>query len=267
MLRNSQEPTVQLEYDAVEAQGARAGSCRLDRTPGDERMLVLAHELRSPLGAIASAVELMARQLAPLPQVGECAAVVRRQMAMVTAILRDLAGRGDSVAYTRDPTVDVRLCVEDAVESCQPLLRERRHDLAVEIPVGPVWWIGERSRLVRCIVNLLDNAAHYTSPGGHIVVGLHVSRGQLALSVTDNGVGLGGTAPHTIFRPRARVADSAMLHPDGHGIGLAVVDEIARAYGGRVEAASAGRGLGSTFTLLLPMSKALQASDVPGGRR
>jgi signal transduction histidine kinase len=188
-------------------------------------------------------------------------------MAIVKAILRDLAGRGDSAAHARDPTVDARLCVEDAVESCQPLLRERRHDLAVEIPAAPVWWTGERSRLVRCIVNLLDNAAHYTSPGGHIVVGLHVSRGQLALSVTDDGVGLGGTAPHTMFRPRARVADSATLHPDGRGIGLAVVDEIARAYGGRVEAASAGRGLGSTFTLLLPTSRALQARDVPVGRR
>lgn len=228
-------------------------------------MQVLLHELRSPLSAIVAAIAVLERVGASTAVAAECFALVRRQTAMIDGIVSDLAAAEDPVhvPVATCAELDARQCVQDAVALCQPLVVARRHELAVSLPEEPVWWHGRAAQLVQCIVNFIDNAAHYTPAGGHIRVTLLSRAQELCVSVADDGMGFSDEAVERILRPFEREASAACVRPDGRGIGLAVADTLARAFGGAVRAESRGPGQGSTFTLVLPRPPGTARAGAP----
>ncbi len=104
------------------------------------------------------------------------------------------------------------------------------------------------------VSNLLENALKYAARGKppRVHVGLSLARGEAVLEVTDNGVGIDGKDLEAIFRPFYRANDEVTRRTPGTGIGLYVAREIVAAHGGRLSAASRGRGQGATFRLTLP---------------
>jgi CheY-like chemotaxis protein len=107
-------------------------------------------------------------------------------------------------------------------------------------------------RLSQALSNLLHNAAKYTDPRGLIQLRAEAAGGELRITVSDSGIGIDPEALPTIFEMFAQIDSPIDRAEGGLGIGLALVRGLVTLHGGTVEAASAGAGQGSTFTIRLP---------------
>jgi PAS domain S-box-containing protein len=233
----------------------------------DEFLAMLAHELRNPLAPISTAAEMLRMVANQDACVRKSSDVILRQVKHMTALVDDLLDvsrvtRG-LVQLTRE-TVDIRAVVASAIEQSRPLLEARRHTLSVRLPPGapdtPIHVDGDRTRLVQVLVNLLNNAAKYTPPDGAIALAVDILDRRVEVAVTDNGIGIeNALLPHVfeLFTQAARTPDRAQ---GGLGIGLALVKNMVALHGGSVRVDSPGPGMGSTFTIALPL---LDGAPVP----
>jgi signal transduction histidine kinase len=109
---------------------------------------------------------------------------------------------------------------------------------------------------VQCVANLLTNAAKYTDPEGEVRVQLRTEGAFAVISVSDNGIGISNELLPRIFELFVQ-SDRALDRSEGGlGIGLSVVQRLVEMHDGRVSAASAGPGCGSTFEIRLPLDRA-----------
>jgi signal transduction histidine kinase len=222
----------------------------------DEFLAMLAHELRNPLAPIGSAADMLRIAYANEPRVKQISDIVARQVAHMRHLVDDLLDvsrvtRG-LVTVEKKP-LDLRRVVAEAAEQSRPLVEARRHRFEVRTGESPLMVDGDHTRLVQVVTNLLNNAAKYTPEGGRIDVELTAERGQARLQVIDNGNGIGADllpAVFDLFTQGSRTLDRAQ---GGLGLGLALVKKLVELHGGSVDAASAGPGKGSTFTVRLPL--------------
>jgi len=115
-------------------------------------------------------------------------------------------------------------------------------------------------RLEQIITNLINNAARYTPPNGHIAVTVVRESGDAVLRVIDNGVGIPAHVLPRVFDLFAQAERSPARSEGGLGIGLTVVKKLVDGHGGTVTATSDGPGLGSQFAVRLPIGN---PRDVP----
>jgi adenylate cyclase len=125
--------------------------------------------------------------------------------------------------------------------------------LSEEIPLSLPPVLGSYSYLRRVLDNLLDNAIKFTPSGGSVTVRLRPNGEGVALDVIDTGIGIPPSQLEHIFDRFYQVDGSAWRQYGGVGLGLALVREIVRTYGGRVTVESQV-GQGSTFTVVLPVA-------------
>jgi signal transduction histidine kinase/ActR/RegA family two-component response regulator len=219
----------------------------------DEFLAMLGHELRNPLAPILTATELMDHQGGEV--FARERAVIRRQLRHVVRLVDDLLDvsritRG-SIALERKP-VEMSVIAAKAIEQVSPLLGERRHALTSEVAPSGLLVHGDETRLAQVLANLLANAAKYTPAGGRIGVTATTDGDEIRVTVFDNGVGISpGLLPHVfeLFKQGEQGIDRAR---GGLGLGLAIAKAIVGLHGGRIEAASAGAGRGSEFSVTLP---------------
>lgn len=222
----------------------------------DEFLAMLAHELRNPLAPIGTAARLLEMAAVDEARVRQVGGVITRQVAHMTDLVDDLLDvsrvtRG-LVQLAREP-VDFNLVIDAAVEQVQPLITACGHVLITDCPDAAMV-IGDRHRLVQVVSNLLNNAAKYTPGGGRLQASLQVQHGQVVLRVTDSGIGMDDALLPCVFELFAQGERTPDRSQGGLGIGLALVRSIVQLHGGTVEAASPGLGLGSTFTVTLPLA-------------
>jgi signal transduction histidine kinase len=117
---------------------------------------------------------------------------------------------------------------------------------------GPLPLLADAEALELAVWNLLDNAVKYSPPGTEVRIELSTVDGRARIAVRDQGLGISLEEQTRLFRKFERGERARSLGIKGTGIGLAMVDHIVRAHGGRVEVQSAA-GTGSTFTILLPL--------------
>lgn len=152
-------------------------------------------------------------------------------------------------------SIDLRGVVMVAVEAARAAIDRRGHELAVALPPQPVWLHADPARLEQVIVNLLDNAAKYTEPRGHIWLSLETERGAAVLRVRDSGVGIAETVLPRVFDLFTQADRTLDRSAGGLGIGLSLVRALVELHHGKVEASSAGPGQGSAFVVRLPLSE------------
>ncbi len=219
----------------------------------DEFLAMLSHELRNPLAPIVTAVELMGlRGDVATPRERE---VISRQAQHLVRLVDDLldvsrVARGKVSLSKR--SLELGKIVAQAVEATEPLLVQRRHELALSVPFTGLPIEGDEVRLTQVVNNLLANAARYTPPGGRIEVSAVREGAEVVLRVRDNGSGISPELlPHVfeMFVQGERGSDRAL---GGLGLGLALVRTLTGLHGGSVHAHSAGLGAGSEFTVRLP---------------
>ncbi|MEZ5356158.1 MAG: HAMP domain-containing sensor histidine kinase [Bryobacteraceae bacterium] len=147
----------------------------------------------------------------------------------------------------------------ETIEQSLALARSR-HRLPEEalsfvnrITGGGTTVMGDPDDLRTAILNLLDNAVKYSGQTVSVLVELtRGEKGQLLVRVKDQGIGIPSHELKTIFERFHRIRDAAASRVKGTGLGLFIVNSVAKHHKGRVYAESGGSGLGSTFTLELP---------------
>jgi signal transduction histidine kinase/ActR/RegA family two-component response regulator len=225
----------------------------------DEFLAMLAHELRNPLAPIRNASELLSRTLPAEPRMQTSVAIVKRQLAHLSRLVDDLLdvsritqGR---IELQRQP-LELSQVITQAMESVEPLIREKRHKVFVASGYGPLYVNGDSARLVQCISNILTNSAKYTDDGGQIRVDVHEEHEWAVIEITDNGVGIPRELLPQIFDLFVQSARSLDRSQGGLGIGLSVVQRLIEMHGGSVSAHSDGPGHGARFEVRLPRTEA-----------
>jgi two-component system OmpR family sensor kinase len=200
-----------------------------------DRLAVLAHELRSPVAALAAIAEAYPggddeRRRRLLELAGAAVASIDR-------LLVDAA-----FASLRLERLDAgRLALEVADTAAlggARVLAEAEGELYVD---------GDRDRLRQALANLLANAIGHSPAGAAVTVSARSERGRVVLAVSDEGDGIAPDDLTRVFEPGVRLTDAR----PGSGLGLAVVSMIAHAHGGEVDVESSP-GQGATFRLVLP---------------
>jgi PAS domain S-box-containing protein len=225
----------------------------------DEFLAMLGHELRNPLGAIGNA-SYVARMAPGTEHAARAQEVIGRQIKHLTRLVDDLldAGRVASgkIVLARAP-LDLAEVVRRALAGLAADGRDARH--RIDCALVPAWVDGDETRLEQVMNNLLTNALRYTPADGQIVVRLASEAGEARLEVRDDGIGIPADLLPRIFDLFVQGNRVLERSQGGLGIGLTLVRRLIELHGGKLEAASPGDGLGSTFTVRLPLIDAPSA--------
>ena len=235
---------------------------REERRKKDRFLAILAHELRNPLAAIRYSLAYSKRSGIAETERTRAHVIAERQLEHMARLLDDLldVSRITTGRVELKPrNVALGPLVQDALDGTRALYNERRHDLRVEMPEEPVWLDVDPPRITQVLVNLLTNAAKYTDPGGRVELTVARDGDDVAIRVSDNGIGFAPEMKERLFVLFNQEERALERSAGGLGIGLALVREFVERHGGRVVAESAGRGKGSRFTVWLPTIAAPQA--------
>ncbi len=230
----------------------------------DEFLAMLGHELRNPLAPVRNCLEILKSDSLDPAAREECREMMERQVRQLTRLTDDLLDvsritRG-RIALRRE-RLDLRDLVKKGVEAIAPESEARRHVVQLSSCPEPVPVLGDPLRLGQVVANLLNNAVRYSDDGGVLEVAVATDGGRGVLRVRDRGIGVEARMLPRIFEPFVQVDSSLARSRGGLGIGLALVKNLVEMHGGTVSASSAGPGLGSEFTVSLPLATA--ADDRP----
>jgi PAS domain S-box-containing protein len=229
---------------------ARAAAEEASRAK-DEFLAMLGHELRNPLGAILSSMEVLEHFGADPQQAGRARQIMGRQVRHLARLVDDLL----DVARVTTGKVELHrqpLDIAETAKACVNALGERLSSYEVTVELEPVWVNGDPTRLEQVATNLLRNALEYTPAGGRIRVSVKAEDGDAVLRVEDSGVGISADLLARVFDLFVQDKRALDRPGGGLGIGLTLTRRLVELHGGAVVAASPGRGQGSVFTVRLP---------------
>jgi signal transduction histidine kinase len=242
--------------EAINGAGAKATEARrrtvelLQRVADGERLAALgrvvagvAHEIRNPIAAMRLKAENALANQSDRSRSTDALQVVVEQVGRMDQLLKNLLRSVQRSAIRREPVTDI----DGFLAEHAGLFREQagRRAITVDCPprlATPVMF--DKAQIGRALDNLILNAIQNSDDGTPIVLRAQTTRNDLCLSVADAGNGVPSAIRAHMFEP------FATGRPDGTGLGLAVVREVAEAHGGRVILEH--RSNGTTFTLELP---------------
>jgi PAS domain S-box-containing protein len=248
---------------------ARLRENALERERSDQRktdfIAVLAHELRSPLNVLISALQMIDETPDQSLRDGLPAMCLRnaRYMARLVEELLDLSRISRDELQVLPRRVTAQQIALRAVELARPVLEEHKQKLELVLPEQPIDLTGDEVRLAQAITNLLDNAAKYSPPGSSIRLSARSQGGRIAIEVEDSGAGIPGDLIDRVFDPFVQGEPARRRARSGLGLGLALVRRIIELHGGSISVQSPGSDRGSTFTITLPQNGAPNTAPPP----
>jgi two-component system, OmpR family, sensor histidine kinase BaeS len=222
----------------------------------------LAHEIRTPVAVLEAYMEALEDGVQRLDQ--DTISTLRDQTRRLARFSVDVNAL--SVAERRTTSIDARwmspnALISTAIAAFAPRYKARGVDLRAVVADGlPALW-ADPERLGQVLGNLLDNALRHTDPGGRVSVTAAVADDELAIAISDTGVGVAAEHLPRLFDRFYRADAARDRQHGGAGIGLSIAKALVEAHDGRIEAHSDGHGTGSTFSVTLPLRNA--ASSVP----
>jgi signal transduction histidine kinase len=203
----------------------------------------IAHDLRTPLGRLQQHLDTLCDDLraegrdpAPAERAREESQALLGTFNALLRIARVEAGQGREAFHP----VDLAALVRDVAEYYEPLLEMRQQPLALIIDTEATV-DGDRDLLFQALANLLDNASKYTPAGGPIALALRRGAGgAVELAVRDSGPGIPPAQRERVFQRFYR--GEASRSTPGSGLGLSLVDAVARLHGAKVELADGEPG-------------------------
>jgi hypothetical protein len=231
----------------------------------DQFLAMLAHELRNPAAPIRNAAGV----LGPMNLQDEKQRLVvntlQRQSAHLARLLDELLdvaritqGR---IERRREP-IEVRTCIEVAVESAAPLMSVNQQCLRVSQAPQALWVSADSLWLSQCLTNLLNNAAKFTASGGEIHLRTYAEGDDAVIDIQDTGIGISADLLPRIFDLFVQNGRPLDRSQGGLGIGLSICKQLIELHGGHIAAVSPGIGLGSIFTVRLPLARDNSSAEV-----
>jgi signal transduction histidine kinase len=223
----------------------------------------VSHELKTPLSLIRLAVETleMGRVRSAedrerfLRTIGREAQRLNQLVDNILDFARLEAGRRE---FHFAPT-DLTAVTREVLDSFRARLEEQGFHLEVALPADLPPARADAAAIGQCLINLLDNAIKYSRDRKEIRVTGEARGAFVALTVADRGVGIATQHQRRVFEQFVRLNESLVHDIKGAGLGLALVDHIVRAHGGRIELKSVPDE-GSAFTILLPVAETVPAA-------
>jgi signal transduction histidine kinase/CheY-like chemotaxis protein len=220
-----------------------------------EFLAILAHELRNPLAPIRTAVQILNREGALAPESQWAVSAIERQVRQMARLIDDLvdvARITSNRLELRKERVELTAVLRAAIETSGTLMKAGGHEFTAALPDTPIRLDADPVRLAQAVSNLLNNAAKYTEPGGHIWLIAERDDDDAVITVRDTGVGIpSATLPH-VFEMFTQGEQTRARTLGGLGIGLTLVKRLVEMHGGTVDADSGGQDKGSTFVIRLP---------------
>ena len=250
---------VELELQVSREQLAREDAERANRMK-DEFLATVSHELRTPLNAIIGWLHMLktgsldeALSKRALETIDRNAKAQAQLVDDILDVARVITGK----LRFKLAQVDISTIIRAAVQSVE--LAANAKGIRVEATLDPTasCLTGDAGRLEQVIWNLLSNAIKFTPTGGKVEVHTYQIGTAIQIHVRDTGVGIKDEFLPFIFDRFSQADGTTTRRHGGLGLGLAIVRHFVELHGGTVHAASAGPGLGSTFTITLPTSAQL----------
>ena len=219
-----------------------------------EFMADASHELRTPLAIIHGEAEVSLTQERSGTEYVQSLAIIRDQSKRVSRIVSDMLALAQADAGQQRLHFD-ELYLNDLVEECCRAAQVLASPKGVHLDFQggeDIPFRGDEELLKRMALNLLDNAIHYTPPGGFVFIKLRSEPSWVRLSVSDTGIGIPPDCKERVFDRFYRVDSSRARADGGSGLGLSIVRLAAEAHKGFVDLSS-HPGHGSTFTVSLPL--------------
>jgi signal transduction histidine kinase len=204
----------------------------------------LAHEIRNPLSAIKTFVQLLPRKLSNPAFFDKFQITVPRELNRINDLIEDL------LELARPPKLKFKMTpLGDCLKQAADLYREKLEEAGITFEIHekgalPEIW-ADQEHLVRAFSNLIMNAQQAMVDGGTLIIEVGPHEGGVMLQFKDTGVGMDQTTKDNIFDPFFTTKDS------GTGLGLAMTHKIIEEHGGDIQVESSV-GQGTTFTLTLP---------------
>jgi signal transduction histidine kinase len=248
--RDQHERAVLISGEQAARQQAEAAS-----RAKDEFLAMLGHELRNPLGAIASAVEVLNRVDAGTDVAAHARLIIGRQTRHLAHLMDDLLDVGRVISgKVRLSTrrVELGALVERVLANFELTGASREHDLQRQFE--PVWVEVDPTRIEQVVGNLVGNALKYTPPGRRIDLVLCRRESRALFEVRDQGPGIPAALLPHVFELFVQNEQSIDRPGGGLGIGLTLVRRLVELHGGHVSARSSDAG--ATFQVVLPAVEA-----------
>jgi heavy metal sensor kinase len=246
------------EDDAEVATLAKSFNQLLDRlreTHAHQQQFIAdaSHELRTPLAALRAEMDVTLRRERDGPEYQRVLHGCREELLRVTRLVESLLvlARSDRPGATlqREPLDLASLC-RDVCEQLQPMAKERRVHLQLEVP-DELPYSGDGSALHGVVRNLVENALQHTPAEDRVFVRARANCDNIEMEIEDEGVGIAPEHLPRLFDRFYRVDTARSRASGGAGLGLSIVKALVEAHGGRVEARSQ-LGKGSVFKVRLP---------------
>jgi PAS domain S-box-containing protein len=238
-----------------------AESLKAANSRKDEFLAMLSHELRNPLAPIRNALHIIRSSPTGDTALDEAREVLERQVRLMTVMIDDLLDISRlthrEITLRKEP-VDLGKLVREMVEDHRKPLEQSGLAVHLCVPDVPVWITADGTRLSQVLINLLHNAAKFSSRGGSIYVCLQVEdkEQRAVVSVRDTGIGIPAEMLPHVFDTFSQGEQRLDRRLGGLGLGLALVKGIVELHGGGVRAASSGPSCGAEFTFWLPSDPA-----------
>jgi signal transduction histidine kinase len=221
----------------------------------------VSHELRTPLASMRLLVEglLRDKELDP-DKTREYLNLIAAENGRLSRLIENFL-TFSRLERSRQPFIFEPVPPAEVVEAAVSAIRDRLHpgcEIEVEIEPDLPALHADAEALTAALVNLLDNACKYTSDDKRIRLQVRSDDGNVLMAVHDNGIGISAAEQKRIFRRFYRVDRRLSRDTSGVGLGLSIVDDIARAHGGDVKVTSQP-GEGSTFTVRVPVAAGARA--------
>jgi signal transduction histidine kinase/CheY-like chemotaxis protein len=243
----------------------------------DEFLAIVSHELRTPLNSILGWSKLLESKNLDAEATRHALNVISRNAQSQAQLIDDILDvarlmRGKMVISRRP--VNLLNLIGAELESMRPIADVKKIHLNRQLSSSPCLVLGDSERLQQVIRNLLSNAIKFTPEGGEVDVALTVIANQpnpdtaallspepeqdpieqvIQITVKDTGVGIDSKFLPHIFEYFRQADSSSTRSHNGLGLGLAIVRQLVDLHGGNIYAASEGNGMGTTFTIHLPL--------------
>jgi signal transduction histidine kinase len=222
----------------------------------DDFFALLAHEMRTPLHATLTWIEVLRETDDPETKKRALTSIERSMKLQARMIddLLDVSKISTGKLFLELQELDLASVVSNALEMLLPEANGKGIQMELVMEPGSIPMCADLARLEQVVSNILYNAIKFTRKGGKVSVDVAVVGEQAEIRVMDTGEGISPDVLPHIFE-RYRQGDSSVNQREsGLGLGLTIAGHIMELHGGRIDAESPGKGLGATFRVRLPLT-------------